>query len=62
MTQIVILNIVFFVPATCGAAASAWLVMRFLRAPAPPSDGGGGTGVAAHDRPSAGPDDLARSA
>ncbi|HKT43547.1 MAG TPA: hypothetical protein VJQ85_02020 [Gaiellaceae bacterium] len=62
MTQIVILNLVFFVPATCGAAVSAWLVLHFLRAPAPPNDGEGGTGVAARDLPRAGPDDLARSA
>lgn len=62
MTQIVILNLVFFVPATCGAAVSAWLVMHYLRAPAPPHDGEGGTRVVARDGPSAGPDDLARSA
>ena len=62
MTQTVILNVVFFVPATCGAAVSTWLILRFLRVPAPPRDGDGGTGVVARNRPSAGPDDLARSA
>jgi hypothetical protein len=62
VTQILILNLVFFVPAICGAAVSAWLVMRYLRAPAPPSGGDGGTDVVANDRPRAGPDDLAHSA
>jgi hypothetical protein len=59
MTHVLVLNLVFFFPATCGASAFAFLVLRFLRTtpPPPPSDGGSQTPV-----PSAGPDDLARSA
>ena len=51
MTHVLLLNLVFFVPATCGATAFALLVHRFLRSappPAPPT--------------AAGPDDLAHSA
>lgn len=62
MSQIVMLNLVFFLTPICGAAASAWLVVHFLRTPAAPPDGHGGTGVVTRDGPSAGPDDLARSA
>jgi hypothetical protein len=62
VTQIVIVNLVFFVTPICGAVVSTWLVVHFLRAPAPPSDGDGGTGRVPRDLPSAGPDDLARSA
>jgi hypothetical protein len=46
MTHVVLLNLVFFIPATCGATAFALFVYRFLRTN-PPS------------LPSAGPDDLA---
>jgi len=49
MTHVLLLNLVFFIPATCGAIAFALLVYRFLRID-PPS------------LPSAGPDDLALSA
>jgi hypothetical protein len=49
VTHVVLLNIVFFIPATCGASASALFIYRFLRSN-PPS------------LPSAGPDDLALSA
>jgi hypothetical protein len=49
MTHVMLLNLVFFIPATCGATAFALLVHRFLSIN-PPS------------LPSAGPDDLARSA
>jgi hypothetical protein len=49
MTHIVLLNLVFFLPATCGATATAFFLYRFLRSN-PPSP------------PSAGPDDLALSA
>jgi hypothetical protein len=49
MTHVLLLNIVFFIPATCGATAFALLVYRFLRVNPPPL-------------PSAGPDDLALSA
>ena len=62
MTHVVLLNLVFFIPATCGATAFALLVYRFVLGsgddPAPP-DGAGGVKVPA---PAAGPDDLARSA
>ncbi len=49
MMHVVLLNLVFFIPATCGATAFALFVYRFLRTN-PPS------------LPSAGPDDLALSA
>jgi hypothetical protein len=61
MTHVLLLNVVFFIPATCGAAAFAFCIYRCLRtapssASSPP---GGGSKV---PRPTAGPDDLARSA
>ena len=59
MTHVVLLNLVFFIPATCGAAAFGFFVYRFLRStppPEPPPEGG-----SKPLRP-AGPDDLARSA
>lgn len=59
MTHVLLLNLVFFIPATCGAAAFAAFVYRFLKsAPPPTSPPGGGTKT---PRPVAGPDDLARS-
>jgi len=48
MTDLVLLNLVFFIPATCGATAFLLLVHRALRSAPPP--------------PAVGPDDLARSA
>jgi hypothetical protein len=55
-----LLNLVFFIPATCGASAFALFVYRFLRsAPPPESPPPGGSKV---PLPAAGPDDLARSA
>jgi hypothetical protein len=61
MTHVVLLNLVFFIPATCGATAFALYIHRFLRgAPppaSPPPEGGSRTPL-----PAAGPDDLARSA
>jgi hypothetical protein len=61
MTHLVLLNLVFFVPATCGAAAFALCIRRCLRtAPppaSPPPEGGSRVPL-----PGAGPDDLARSA
>jgi hypothetical protein len=60
MTHVVLLNLVFFVPATCGASAFAFFVYRFLRTPPPdprPPHGGSKKPL-----PAAGPDDLARSA
>ena len=60
MTHVLLLNLVFFIPATCGASAFAFFVLRFLRsAPPPVSPPPGGSKV---PPPSAGPDDLARSA
>ena len=51
----------FFIPATCGATAFALFVYRFLRSAPPPSslppEGGSKAPL-----PTAGPDDLARSA
>jgi hypothetical protein len=61
MTHVVVLNLVFFLLPTCGAAAFAFFVYRFLRSAAPsepgPPEGGSKTPL-----PLAGPDDLARSA
>jgi hypothetical protein len=59
MTHVLLLNLVFFIPATCGATAFAFFVYRFLRsAPPPPPSPGGGSKSPVH----VGPDDLARSA
>jgi hypothetical protein len=58
MTHIVLLNLVFFVPATCGATAFAIFVYRFLNSTPPPAPPRGGSKV---PLPTAGPDDLARS-
>jgi hypothetical protein len=60
MTHVLLLNLVFFIPATCGATAFAVFIYRFLRSaspPTPPPRGGSKS-----PRPTAGPDDLARSA
>jgi hypothetical protein len=60
VTHVLLLNLVFFVPATCGASAFAFVVVRILRTappPAPPPPGGSKVPL-----PTAGPDDLARSA
>ena len=60
MTHVVLLNLVFFIPATCGATVFALFVYRFLKsAPPPLSPPGGGTKA---PLPVAGPDDLAHSA
>jgi hypothetical protein len=61
MTHVVLLNLVFFIPATCGASAFALYVCRFLSSAAPPepSPPGGGS---KKPLPVAGPEDLARSA
>ena len=59
MTHVLLLNLVFFIPATCGATAFALFVYRFLKtAPPPLSPPGGGT----KRLPVAGPDDLVHSA
>ena len=60
MTHIVLLNLVFFVPATCGATAFAVFVYRFLTSVPPPASPPGGGSKS--PLPVAGPDDLARSA
>ncbi|HZT53235.1 MAG TPA: hypothetical protein VE995_02520 [Gaiellaceae bacterium] len=61
MAHLVLLNLIFFLLPTCGAAAFAFLVWRFLRSSTPPEpgppEGGSKTRL-----PVAGPDDLARSA
>ena len=60
MTHVLLLNLVFFMPATCGATAFAVFVYRFLKSappPVPPADGGTKAPL-----PVAGPDDLARAA
>jgi hypothetical protein len=49
MTHVLLLNLVFFIPAVCGASAFALVVYRLLKSPP--------RGFRA-----AGPDDLARSA
>lgn len=63
MTHVVLLNVVFFIPATCGATAFAALIYRFVvrggDVEPPTPDGPGG---AKAKGPCAGPDDLARSA
>ena len=62
MTQVVLLNLVFFIPGTCGATAFAILIYRFVlgsESEPPQPEGPGGAKVPA---PTAGPDDLARSA
>ena len=60
MTHVLLLNLIFFVPATCGAGAFVFFIYRFLRsAPPPASSPGGGSKL---PLPAAGPDDLARSA
>jgi hypothetical protein len=50
MTHVLLLNLVFFIPAVCGASAFAFVVHRLLKNAPPP------------ESHSAGPDDLARSA
>jgi hypothetical protein len=60
MTHVLLLNLVFFFPATCGASAFAFCIYRFLRSappPASPPEGGSKSPL-----PVAGPNDLARSA
>jgi hypothetical protein len=60
MTHVLLLNLVFFIPATCGASAFALVVYRCLRSSPPPaSPPGGGSKM---PLPVAGPEDLARSA
>jgi hypothetical protein len=60
MTHVLLLNLVFFIPATCGATAFALFILRFLRSAPPPASSPPGGSKA--PLPAAGPDDLARSA
>jgi hypothetical protein len=61
MAQLVLVNLVFFIIPVCGASAFAFIVYRILSSGGPPAPGvpPGGTKTRS---PSAGPDDLARSA
>lgn len=61
MAHLVLLNLVFFIVPTAGASAFALIVYRFVLrgGDPPPAEPPGGTKVPA---PTAGPDDLARSA
>jgi hypothetical protein len=61
MTHVLFLNLVFFIPATCGATAFVLCILRCLRTAPPPASSPpeGGSKVPG---PTAGPDDLARSA
>jgi hypothetical protein len=61
MTHVLLLNLVFFIPATCGASAFAFVVYRILRSSPPPA-GSPPDGGSKAPAPTAGPDDLARSA
>jgi hypothetical protein len=61
MAHLLLLNIVFFIIPTCGATAFAVIVLRILRSGEPPAPGRPPGGSKRHT-PSAGPDDLARSA
>jgi hypothetical protein len=60
LVHVVLLNLVFFIPATFGGTALVLVWHRILRtAPPPPPRPEGGSKV---PLPSAGPNDLARSA
>jgi hypothetical protein len=61
MTELLLANLVFFIIPVSGATTFAVLVYKFLRSGEPPAPGSppGGTKTRT---PSAGPDDLARSA
>jgi hypothetical protein len=61
MSHLVLLNVVFFIVPMCGASAFAFVVYRILRGGDPP-DPPGPEGGSKAPSPSAGPDDLARSA
>jgi hypothetical protein len=61
MTHVLLLNVVFFIPATCGAAAFVLCIHRCLKSNPPPASSPPGGGSKA-PLPAAGPDDLARSA
>jgi hypothetical protein len=60
MTHVLLLNLVFFIPAACGATTFAVFVYRVLVSASPPASPPGGGSKVPH--PAAGPDDLAHSA
>ena len=60
MTNVLLLNLVFFFPATCGASVFAFFVYRFLRS-APPPASPPPERRSKTPLPTAGPNDLARS-
>jgi hypothetical protein len=61
VTHVLLLNLVFFVPAACGATVFSLFVYRFLKSAPPPApsppDGGSKAPL-----PAVGPHDLANSA
>jgi hypothetical protein len=61
MTELLQANIVFFIIPVSGASTFAFLVYKFLRGGQPPTPGSSSGGTKTR-MPSAGPDDLARSA
>jgi hypothetical protein len=61
MTHVLLLNLVFFTPATCGAAAFVLCIHRCLGSNPPPASSSPEGGSKA-PLPAAGPDDLAHSA
>lgn len=63
MSHIVLIHLVFFLPAVSGASAFAWIVLSMLQSTTPPSGKSGGTRRRIDPRPAphAGPEDLARS-
>jgi len=61
MLEVLLANLVFFIIPVCGAGTSAYLVYKFLRTDQPPAPGSPSGGTKTR-MPSAGPDDLARSA
>jgi hypothetical protein len=61
MAHLLLLNLVFFIIPTCGAIAFAVTIFRILRSGEPPAPGAPPGGTKKHG-PSAGPNDLARSA
>jgi hypothetical protein len=61
MTHVLLLNLVFFVPGTCGAAAFGFIIHRLLSTGAPPASPPP-AGGSKSPLPAAGPNDLARSA
>ena len=61
MTVLLLGNLVFFIIPVSGASTFAFLVFKFLRDGRPPTPGSPSGGMKTRV-PSAGPDDLARSA